>query len=50
MFHVSAINAFDYVILEMRKDDRILKFIHSELVITLIALEFLFSWIAGDYF
>jgi hypothetical protein len=38
-------------ILEMRKkDDQRLKFIHSELVIALIALEFLFSWIARDYF
>jgi hypothetical protein len=27
-----------------------LKFVHSELVIALIAFEFLFSWIARNYF
>jgi hypothetical protein len=35
----------------MVKDNpRKLKFVHSELVIALIALEFLFSWIARNYF
>src|SRR5687768_2676605 len=45
------INAFDWIILETSKDNsRKLKFIHSELVIALIALEFLSSWVARDYF
>jgi len=35
---------------EEKDTSRKLKFIHSELVIALIALEFLSSWIARDYF